>query len=325
MNAVLIIPTGIGCEIGGHAGDATPVAKLLGQCCDKLILHPNVVNASNINEMPDNALYVEGSMLDRFLLGKFELKEVSNNKILVVVNDMLPEIVNTISAARVILGADIHVVQLDIRLEMEGIITKKGLASGNYTGVNELIAQVSKYQFDALAVITHINVSEETRNTYITQEGGVNPWGKIEAIVSNIIASSINKPTAHAPDIDNESFSQIIDPRKAAEFISSTFCFCIFKGLQKAPRVGIGLSTEDIDALILPINVWNDVYAQCRLAGKKIIIVKENKTCFKTCNYPPGNDLIFVNNYLEAAGILMAMKAGIHHLSVRRPILKLSY
>jgi len=30
MNIVLIVPTGIGCEIGGHAGDANPVAKLMG-------------------------------------------------------------------------------------------------------------------------------------------------------------------------------------------------------------------------------------------------------------------------------------------------------
>ncbi len=55
MNVVLIIPTGIGCEIGGHAGDANPVAKLIGACCDNLILHPNVVNASDVNEMPENS------------------------------------------------------------------------------------------------------------------------------------------------------------------------------------------------------------------------------------------------------------------------------
>ena len=34
MNIALIIPTGI----GGHAGDANPVAKLMGACCDNLIL-----------------------------------------------------------------------------------------------------------------------------------------------------------------------------------------------------------------------------------------------------------------------------------------------
>ncbi len=77
INVVMIIPTGIGCEIGGHAGDATPAARLLGSVCDKLILHPNIVNASDINEMPENALYVEGSILDRFLEGRIELKEVN--------------------------------------------------------------------------------------------------------------------------------------------------------------------------------------------------------------------------------------------------------
>ena len=51
MNVVMIIPTGIGCEIGGHAGDATPAAKLLASVCDKLIIHPNVVNASDKEDL----------------------------------------------------------------------------------------------------------------------------------------------------------------------------------------------------------------------------------------------------------------------------------
>ena len=36
MNVVMIIPTGIGCEFGGHAGDATPVANDL-LATDKVI------------------------------------------------------------------------------------------------------------------------------------------------------------------------------------------------------------------------------------------------------------------------------------------------
>ena len=34
FNAVLLVPTGIGADIGGHAGDATPVAQLLASVCD---------------------------------------------------------------------------------------------------------------------------------------------------------------------------------------------------------------------------------------------------------------------------------------------------
>ena len=42
FNAVLLVPTGIGAAIGGHAGDATPVARLLASVCDTLVTHPNV-------------------------------------------------------------------------------------------------------------------------------------------------------------------------------------------------------------------------------------------------------------------------------------------
>ena len=36
FTTVLIVPTGVGAEIGGHAGDATPVASLLASACDSL-------------------------------------------------------------------------------------------------------------------------------------------------------------------------------------------------------------------------------------------------------------------------------------------------
>ena len=48
FNVVLLVPTGVGAEIGGHSGDATPAARLIASVCDKLIVHPNVVNASDI-------------------------------------------------------------------------------------------------------------------------------------------------------------------------------------------------------------------------------------------------------------------------------------
>ena len=62
FNAVLLVPTGIGAVIGGHAGDAGPVARLMAKACDTLVTHPNVVNASDVNELPENGLYVEGSV-----------------------------------------------------------------------------------------------------------------------------------------------------------------------------------------------------------------------------------------------------------------------
>lgn len=48
FNTVLIIPTGIDANIGGHCGDGNVVARLIASACDTLITHPNVVNASDI-------------------------------------------------------------------------------------------------------------------------------------------------------------------------------------------------------------------------------------------------------------------------------------
>jgi len=109
FNAVLLIPTGIGAEIGGHAGDATPVARLLASLCDNLILHPNVVNASDINEMPVNSLYVEGSVISRLLMGTVGIKKVRSNRILLVVDaheieEFVSGAINSGNAARATCG-----------------------------------------------------------------------------------------------------------------------------------------------------------------------------------------------------------------------------
>ena len=86
FNVAFLVPTGIGAEIGGHAGDATPAARLIAQTCDTLILHPNVVNASDINEMPANSLYVEGSVVTRLLMGTVGLAPVRSNRVLVILD-----------------------------------------------------------------------------------------------------------------------------------------------------------------------------------------------------------------------------------------------
>ena len=109
FNAALLVPTGIGAEIGGHAGDATPVARLLAEACDTLITHPNVVNASDVNEMPENALYVEGSVLSRLLMGTVGLQRVRANRVLVIIDAQADKIfvnsaVNAVSAARASYG-----------------------------------------------------------------------------------------------------------------------------------------------------------------------------------------------------------------------------
>ena len=327
MIGVMIVPTGIGAEIGGHAGDANPAAKLIASCCDKLITHPNVVNASDINEMTENTLYVEGSLLDRFLEGIIELEEVRSNKILVVVNPPLEnESVNAVSSARATIGIDAEILVLDTPLEMRAKM-EGGIATGEVTGWRELIKQVEDYEFDALAIHTPIDVDRNVALNYY-KEGGINPWGGVEAKASKLIAIELNKPVAHAPlestTPEDEDlyfiFEKVVEPRIAAEAISNCYLHCVLKGLFKAPRISKivpGLSVDDVDFLITPVNCVGRPHRACMKRNIPIIAVKENETCLHD-EMP--EEFIMVDNYLEAVGMIQTLKIGISPESVRRPL-----
>ena len=195
MNAVMIIPTGIGCEIGGHCGDANAAARLLASCCDTLILHPNVVNASDINEMPENCLYVEGSILDKFLKGQIYLERVLSNRVLIAVNKADYQSINAVSAARATIGLDAEIVELRVPLILIAQM-KDGIATGEVKNWKELVEQVKEHDFDALGIATPITIDKDTLINYF-KHGGVNPVGGVEAISSKLIADALNKPVAH--------------------------------------------------------------------------------------------------------------------------------
>jgi len=312
MNTVFIVPTGLGASIGGDAGDATPAFKLIASVSDIAITHPNVVNASDINEMPENTWYVEGSILDRFLEGKIKLKKPNGNKILLAVNKPIkPETINAMNAARYTIGCDIEYVELETELKMVATMTTNG-ATGNVYGWKELIKQVSKYKFDALAIASPIEVQKEVALHYF-HNGGINPWGGVEAVASKLIANVLNKPVAHAP-IENSDqevqdiIHKVVKPSMAAEVVSNCYIHCVFKGLHKAPRISkSGLSVEDIDFLISPLKCYGRPHKACEAIGIPIITVKENITCL---NVEPIKHE-WVDNYFEAVGYIQSLKAGI--------------
>lgn len=318
MNVVMIVPTGIGCEIGGHCGDATPPARLLGACCDNLVLHPNVVNASDLNEMPANALYVEGNHLDRFLQGKLFLQHVRSNKVLVVVNKADYQSINAVSAARATLGLDAEILELRAPLKLIARM-ENGIAVGDVLNWQELVAQVQEHEYDALGIATPITIDSETLATY-WRSGGVNPVGGVEAIATRLIGEALDKPCAHGPvDYALTGFKEVVDPRIAVEIITENFIHCLLKGLHKAPRLSRerGMSNKDVDCMVSPYGCFGAPHQACLDAGIPVIVVRENRSCL---NHPEHPKFIYVENYLEAAGMIMAIKAGVHPASVRRPL-----
>ncbi len=318
----MIVPTGIEAEIGGHAGDANPTAKLIASVSNIFITHPNVLNASDINEMTDNTWYVEGSILDRFLEGTVKLEKPFSNKILLATNKPIrTETTNAINAARMTIGCEIEIVELEEELRMIANITEQG-AGGEVTGVESLCDQVSNYKFDALAIATAITCPKKVALNYF-RNGGINPWGGVEAIASKMIANKINKPVAHAPieseDEELKYLNELVDCRMSAEMLSQCYIHCLFKGLHKAPRSNFndGLSFKDIHCLVSPINCVGRPHRACMEHDIPVIAVKENKTCL---NDEMPSEFIVVENYLEAVGVIVAMGEGIDTKTVRRPV-----
>ena len=81
LPTLLVIPTGIGCELGGYAGDALPAARLLAAASGCLITHPNVMNGAALYWSDPRLHYVEGSAMDRFAAGLIALKPVRQQRL----------------------------------------------------------------------------------------------------------------------------------------------------------------------------------------------------------------------------------------------------
>lgn len=325
----MIVPTGIGCPIGGHAGDANPVAGMLAAACDELVVHPNVVNASDVNEMRENCLYVDGHALDLFLEGTVALRRVSwgANSVLVATNKPASvATLNAVGAARATLGLEAEVLELDEPLRMWARVDQvTGAAVGSCDGVNALVAQVSHVErdFDALAISSEILVDRDLAMRYL-RCGGVNPWGKVEADVSRLVSAALGVPVAHAP-IDGaiQDFDEVVDDCRAAECVSVAYLHCVLKGLHRAPalipmdvaRPG-DLVADDVDVLISPASCWGRPHAACRAIGIEVVWVSEN--CPEVGPTRDVGKVTEVTTYLEAAGLIAARRAGVSVASVRR-------
>jgi hypothetical protein len=345
FNAVMIVPTGIGAELGGHAGDATPAARLLAGVCDKLIIHPNVVNASDINEMPENGLYVEGSALSRLLMGTIGLQVSRSNRILLIIDEhedkQVAELaINAASAARITLGLDCSgVVKINPPVYLRAEYSSSGIAVGHVEGLERLLELIysRRTEFDAVALASKIEIPEGLYAKYFLSGGEIiNPWGGVEAMLTHCISLLFDVPSAHAPMPENideaNALFGIIDPRMSPEAVSSCFLHCVLKGLYKSPLIITDkrlfahsniLTAADISCLVIPDGCVGLPTLAALEQGISVIAVRENrnrmKNELKNLPFAPGK-LFIVDNYLEAVGVMTALKSGISVSSVRRPL-----
>ena len=345
FNAILLVPTGIGAEIGGHAGDATPVAQLLASVCDTLVTHPNVVNASDINEIPGNGLYVEGSVICRLLMGTAGLQPVRSNRVLVLMNSHTDRLfhtmtVNSVNAARASYGLICPlVIELTPPLVMISEYTSSSRAAGRVEDLEHVLELLDKHrgEYDAVAISSVITVPTSYHGDYFNSGGSmVNPWGGVESMLTHTISSIYDVPSAHSPMMESQEVldadTGIVDPRMAAEAISTTFLQSILKGLQKSPRIvtdrealrNPGVFTASaVSCLVIPDGCLGLPTLAALEQGIPVIAVRENRNLMRNnlTQLPwQQGQLHIVDNYWEAAGVMSALKAGIAPNSVRRPI-----
>ena len=345
FTAVMLVPTGIGAEIGGHAGDAGPVVRMLANVCDTVIVHPNVVNASDLNEMPECALYVEGSVLTRLLMGTVGLQRVRSNRVLVVIDAHRDDVftsaaVNAISAARATYGLSCSgVVLLERPVRMRTGFASSGRAVGEIEGMEGLcqLLEQRSGECEAVAMSSIIDVPYEFHQVYFDAAGSmVNPWGGVEAMLTHTLSAMYDLPTAHSPMLESREIADIdpgiVDPRMAAEAYSSTFLQCTLKGLRQSPRIVTDhdgmvrpevLTAENVSCLVIPDGCLGLPTLAALEQGIPVIAVRENRNLMKNNLFrlPWASGQFYqVDNYWEAAGVISSMRAGIDPASVRRPL-----
>ena len=341
---VLIIPTGIGAAIGGYAGDALPVARAMSQICDRLITHPNVLNGAQMYWSMNNTLYVEGYGLDRFAASSWGLQPVHQNRVgLLLDRGIEPELrlrhLQAADAARATLGLELtDYVVTDAPLEVKLNTSTSGASWGTIgnpgsllRGAETLIKQASA---EAIAVVTRFpdELDSVTLANY-RQGTGVDPLAGAEAVISHLIVRNWQIPAAHAPALMPLPADPQVSPRAAAEELGYTFLPCVLVGLSRAPQfiteqnknsTNSAIWADRVDAIVIPATACGGSAVLSFSQNKtKIIAVEENNTQMEVPPEPLGIEIIRVNSYLEALGVLVTHRAGISANALRPSILSL--
>lgn len=340
--AVQVIPTGIRCELGGFAGDACPVTNLLASTVDALITHPNAVNASELNEMASNVLYVEGRSLDDFLLGHIGLLPVAGNRVGTFVDPtglaQLDHVVNALDAGVASCGFDCGLYTLlDDDLGARVQWGPSGSAVGTVEAPQAVVEAAETLLTHGAQAVGGVSVIHGVTKEMFSrhQRGEIpNPSGGVEAIISHLVSKLLRVPTAHAPlpYYQERKPRATKDPRVAAEMISTPHYVSVLRGLARAPRLATItdlsrppaqlLTANNVGAIVMPASCLGGVPAMAgEHSGIPVVAVAENSTILEVTNDAMRMDnVIEVGSYLEAVGVLVSLREGIPLRSLRRPL-----
>ena len=344
LPTLLVIPTGIGCAIGGYAGDGLPAARLLAAASGCLITHPNALNAAALYWSDPRIHYVEGWALNRFAAGDLALAPVASQRVGLLLDAGIEEELRlrhlqAAEACRASLGLSIGpVLSTDVPLEVCLSLGPSGVSSGRIGRPDALIRAGERLRqagATAIAVVARFpdDPGSEALASY-RQGSGVDALAGAEAVISHLLSRQLGLPCAHAPALAPLSLDPRLDPLAAAEELGHTFLPCVLVGLSRAPDL-IPLRPESgpeplgeavihpsrIGAVVAPAGaLGGEAVLACAERGIPLIAVEGNPSLLEVSAGRLGLSAIAAASYAEAAGLVLALREGLQPEALRRPL-----
>ena len=339
LPTLMVVPTGIGCEIGGYAGDALPSARLLAAASGCLITHPNVMNGAALYWSDSRIHYVEGYGLDRFAAGDWALRPVRCQRIGLLLDagieaELAQRQIQVAEACRATLGLDIGpVLRSDQPLGVSLDRGPSGASWGRLEHPDALLRAGERLRdagATAIAVVARFpeDLGSDALTSY-RQGSGVDALAGAEAVISHLLVRHLQMPCAHAPALAPLPLDPQLDPRAAAEELGYTFLACVLVGLSRAPdlidttaALTGDLQASQIGAAVVPEGaLGGEAVLACVERGIPVISVA-NPSLLSVTPKVLGlsSGVLQASSYAEAAGLLVALREGISPAALGRPL-----
>ena len=336
LPVLMVVPTGIGCAIGGFAGDALPSARLLAAASGCLITHPNVMNGAALYWRDPRIHYVEGYGLDRFAVGEWDLRPVRRQRIGLLLDagieaELAQRQIQVAEGCRASLGLEIGpVVTTDQPLEVQLEQGSSGSSWGRLGCPDALLRAGERLKnagASAIAVVARFPEDPASEELAAYRAGsGVDALAGAEAVISHLLVRHLQMPCAHAPALAPLPLDPQLDPRAAGEELGYTFLACVLVGLSQAPDLvpaGEGaLQAAQLGAVVAPEGaLGGEAVLACLERGVPLISVA-NPSVLDVSAEALGLDhgVQRASSYAEAAGFVMALREGVAAASLQRPL-----
>ena len=346
LPTLLVIPTGIGCEQGGYAGDGLPAARLLAAASGCLITHPNVMNGAALYWSDPRIHYVEGSALNGFARGDLALQPRRLQRVGLLLDagietELRQRHLQVADACRATLGLDIGPV---VTTEMPlGVCLQRAASGASWGGLDrpELLLRAGEQLVaeGATAIAVVARFPEDPHSEALTayrQGSGVDALAGAEAVISHLLSAHLAIPCAHAPALSPLPLDPALDPRAAGEELGHTFLPCVLVGLSRAPDLvplhgpipggsavfgahAQRLHPDQLGAVVAPAGaLGGEAVLRCAERGVPVIAV-HNPCLLEVSADALGLDAMAASSYAEAAGMVLALREGVHLPSLQRP------